>query len=181
MKVTKYSEPWDWFEVHSFFSTEEDFNKIDEFSKNISIYDKRSSKVLYREDNEEVYHMLYDRMKVLCNKIGFTITDNMDLYVQFDNIKPGWAYSKVHSDHNKKFVTFVMAVSEEGTGTHLYSKDRTTYIKTTDWIQNGGNGFIRQDHSWHDFDAKGLTNDRRTVICMIAEKGWDDEYRYGTK
>ena len=110
-------------------------------------------------------------MRELCKEIEFEITDNMEITIQFDIIKPDWSYNKVHSDNPKKFVTFVMAISDEGTGTHLYSTDRTTFIKTTDWIQNGGNGFIRKDDTWHDFDSKGLTDYRRTALIMLAEKG----------
>ena len=172
MRVIKHSDPWAWFEVHDFFGNDRDFEYINEFSNGLPSNDWRNMTVV-REG--AVYDLLLDRMRKLCREIEFDLDlkNKHEFTVQFDNIRPNWAYDKVHSDNPKKFVTFVLALSDKGTGTHLYSRDRSTYIKTTDWIRNGGNGFIREEDSWHDFDSKGLTRMRRTAICMIAEKGWD--------
>lgn len=172
MRVIKHTDPWDWFEVHDFFGNDRDFEYINDFSNDLPSNDWRNMTVV-REG--AVYDLLLDRMRKLCREINFDLDlkNKHDFTVQFDNIRPNWAYDKVHSDNPKKFVTFVLALSDKGTGTHLYSRDRSTYIKTTDWIRNGGNGFIRKDDTWHDFDSKGLTRMRRTAICMIAEKGWD--------
>jgi hypothetical protein len=172
MRVIKHSDPWDYFEVHGFFGNMEDFEIVDRFSKDIPSREPRTMTVI-REGI--VYDLLLDRMRKLCREIGFDLDleNTHEFTAQFDNIRPGWAYDKVHSDNPKKFVTFVLALSEQGTGTKLYTRDRSTYVKTTDWIRNGGNGFIRQDDTWHDFDSHGLTRMRRTAICMIAEQGWD--------
>jgi len=172
MKVIKHSEPWEYFEVHDFFTDELAFEYINQFSKEIPSREPRTMTVLR---NGRVYDLLLDRMCELCREIEFDLDleNKHEFTVQLDNIRPGWAYDKVHSDNPKKFVTFVLALSDSGTGTQLYSQDRTNYVKTTSWIKNGGNGFIRTDNSWHDFDAKGLTRERRTAICMIAEQGWD--------
>lgn len=173
MRVVKHSDPMDYFEVRDFFGNMEDFEIVNDFSKNISSREPRTITVI-REGI--VYDLLLDRMRKLCREIGFDLylENTHEFTVQFDNIRPGWAHDKIHSDNPKKFVTFVLALSDNGTGTHLYSQDRTTYIKTTDWIKNGGDGFIRTDNkSWYDFDAKGLIRERRTAICMIAEQGWD--------
>jgi hypothetical protein len=158
--------------VHDFFGNDRDLEYINEFSKDLPSNDWRNMTVV-REG--AVYDLLLDRMRKLCIEIDFDfdLKNKHDFTVQFDNVRPNWAYDKVHSDNPKKFVTFVLALSDKGTGTHLYSRDRSTYIKTTDWIKNGGNGFIRKEDTWHDFDSKGLTRMRRTAICMIAEKGWD--------
>ncbi len=112
-------------------------------------------------------------MLELCNHIDYKIPSSYDITVQLDSIIPNWKYNKIHNDNSKKFVTFVLAISDNGTGTHLYSQNKKDYIKTTDWIQNGGNGFIRTDNSWHDFDSVELTDIRRTAIIMLAEKDWD--------
>ena len=172
MRVVKHSDPWDYFEVHDFFGNDRDLEYINEFSNDLPSNDWRNMTVV-REG--AVYDLLLDRMRKLCIEIDFDfdLKNKHDFTVQFDNVRPNWAYDKVHSDNPKKFVTFVLALSDKGTGTHLYSRDRSTYIKTTDWIKNGGNGFIRKEDTWHDFDSKGLTRMRRTAICMIAEKGWD--------
>ena len=172
MRVVKHSDPWDYFEVHDFFGNDRDLEYINEFSNDLPSNDWRNMTVV-REG--AVYDLLLDRMRKLCVEIDFDfdLKNKHDFTVQFDNVRPNWAYDKVHSDNPKKFVTFVLALSDKGTGTHLYSRDRSTYIKTTDWIKNGGNGFIRKEDTWHDFDSKGLTRMRRTAICMIAEKGWD--------
>ena len=172
LRVVKHSDPWDYFEVHDFFGNDRDLEYINEFSNDLPSNDWRNMTVV-REG--AVYDLLLDRMRKLCVEIDFDfdLKNKHDFTVQFDNVRPNWAYDKVHSDNPKKFVTFVLALSDKGTGTHLYSRDRSTYIKTTDWIKNGGNGFIRKEDTWHDFDSKGLTRMRRTAICMIAEKGWD--------
>jgi len=172
MRVVKHSDPWDYFEVHDFFGDQRHFNYIDGFSKTLPEKEWRNMTVV-REGR--VYDLLLDRMRKLCREIEFDLDlkNKHEFTVQFDSIRPGWAYDKVHSDNPKKFVTFVLALSEQGTGTKLYTRDRSTYVKTTDWIRNGGNGFIRQDDTWHDFDSMGLTRMRRTAICMIAEQGWD--------
>lgn len=169
MKVIKHNHPWDWFEVHNFIS-EEHFQAIKAHANTLERYDERSMHVVKKG---WAYDIIADAMEDLCDSIGFKIENNHEIVVQFDIIKPGWAYNKIHSDHEKKLVTFVMAISDEGTGTQLYSNDKSTYIKTTDWIPNGGNGFIRKDNTWHDFDSKGLNDYRVTAIVMLAEKGWD--------
>lgn len=171
MKVIKHSEPWDWFEVHNFLSDEE-FHSVRIYAENQDVHDTERTMHVLRSGY--AYDIMATAMRELCKEIEFVITDEMEITIQLDAIEPDWAYDKVHSDNEKKLVTFVMAISDEGTGTHLYSKDRTTYVKTTNWIQNGGNGFIRKDDTWHDFDSKGLTDYRRTAIIMVAERGWDN-------
>lgn len=172
MKVIKHSDPWDYFEVHDFFGNLEHFEFVNGFSKTLPENEWRNMTVV-REGR--VYELLLDRMRKLCTEIEFDLDlkNKHEFTVQFDNIRPNWGYDRIHSDNPKKFVTFVLALSDEGTGTKLYTKDRSTYVKTTDWIKNGGNGFIRKEDTWHDFDSRGLKYMRRTAICMIAEQGWD--------
>lgn len=169
MEVIHFYEPWYHFEVRDFLSSD-NFSIVQQYSESLQIYADRSMHVI-REGY--VYDVLSAAMYELCDRIEYEIPMEHEITVQFDIIKPNWAYNKIHSDNPKKFVTFIMAISDEGTGTHIYDTDRETYIKTTEWVRNGGNGFIRKDNTWHDFDANGLTDYRRTAIIMLAEKGWD--------
>lgn len=170
MKVIKHSDPWDYFEVHEFLS-QQDFHAVRVYAENQHV--QNVDRTMHVLRSGYAYDIMATAMRELCAEIEFDITDDMEITIQLDTIKPGWAYNKVHSDNEKKYVTFVMAISDTGTGTHLYTCDKSTYVKTTDWIQNGGNGFIRKDDTWHDFDSKGLTDLRRTAIIMVAQKGWD--------
>lgn len=170
MNIIKHKKPWEHFEVHNFLDTH-NFNSVKMFAKNLTVTNDRSMKVLRTGD---IYSILSDAMRMFCNSISYCPPADHEITVQLDAIKPGWAYNKVHTDNPKKWVTFVMAISETGTGTHLYSKDRQSLIKTTNWIPNGGYGFIRKNNTWHDFDAIGLSDIRRTAIIMLAEKGWDN-------
>ena len=169
MKIIKHSYPWNYFEVHNFLPLSE-FNSVKIYAESQPVTDDRSMTVLR---SGYVHDILARAMYKLLDKIEYGPLAEHEITVQLDAIKPGWAYDKIHADNPKKWVTFVMAISDEGTGTHLYTTDRQTLAKTTDWIPNGGNGFIRRDNTWHDFDAKGLTDIRRTAIVMLAEKGWD--------
>lgn len=169
MRIIKHSYPWNYFEVHEFLPLLE-FNSVKIYAESQPVTADRSMTVLR---SGYVYDLLSTAMYDLCDKIGYQPLVEHEITVQLDSIKPGWTYNKIHADNPKKLLTFVMAISTEGTGTHLYTTDRQTLAKTTDWIPNGGNGFIRKDDTWHDFDAKGLTDIRRTAIIMLAEKAWD--------
>ena len=169
MKVIQHSEPWEHFEVHDFLDSS-DFNSIKIYAESFQLNADRTMNVLR---SGYVHDILARAMYKLLDEIKYTPLVEHEITVQLDAIKPGWAYNKIHADNPKKWVTFVMAISDQGTGTQLYTKDQQTLVKTTDWIPNGGNGFIRKEDTWHDFDAKGLTDIRRTAIVMLAEKGWD--------
>jgi hypothetical protein len=169
MKVIQHSEPWEHFEVHDFLDSS-DFNSIKIHAESLPLNADRTMNVLR---SGYVHDILARAMYKLLDEIKYTPRVEDEITVQLDAIKPGWAYNKIHADNPKKWVTFVMAISDQGTGTQLYTKDQQTLVKTTDWIPNGGNGFIRKEDTWHDFDAKGLTDIRRTAIVMLAEKGWD--------
>lgn len=170
MRVVRHDNPWDHFEVHDFLDPAE-FNSVKIFAENQPVISDRTMTVLR---SGYVHDILARAMYKLLDEIKYSALMEHEITVQLDAIKPGWAYDKIHSDNPKKWVTFVMAISDEGTGTQLYTKDQQTLVKTTDWIPNGGNGFIRREDTWHDFDAKGLTDIRRTAIVMLAEKGWDN-------
>ena len=169
MKVIQHSKPWEHFEVHDFLDSS-DFNSIKIYAESLPLNADRTMNVLR---SGYVHDILARAMYKLLGVIKYTPLVEHEITVQLDAIKPGWAYNKIHADNPKKWVTFVMAISDQGTGTQLYTKDQQTLVKTTDWIPNGGNGFIRKEDTWHDFDAKGLTDIRRTAIVMLAEKGWD--------
>ncbi len=169
MKVIQHSEPWEHFEVYDFLDPS-DFNSVKTYAESLPVNADRTMNVLR---SGYVHDMLSRAMYKLLKEIKYSPLAEHEITVQLDAIKPGWAYNKIHADNPKKWVTFVMALSDEGTGTHLYTTDQQTLVKTTEWIPNGGNGFIRKEDTWHDFDAKGLTDIRRTAIVMLAEKGWD--------
>lgn len=167
--ITHFYEPWYHFEIQNML-TPENFSLVKQYSESLEQYDSRS---MYVIRDGEIYDILSSAMKRICKEINYNPPVDHEITIQFDNIVPNWAYNKIHSDNPKKFVTFIFAISDEGTGTHIYSTDKSELVKTTNWVQNGGNGFIRADDTWHDFDAKGLTDIRRTAIIMLAEKGWD--------
>jgi len=169
MKIIKHYTPWNYFEVHDFL-LQNDFKKLKLYAESLPVTTDRNMTVLR---NGNIYNILSSAMLELCNHIDYKIPSSYDITVQLDSIIPNWKYNKIHNDNSKKFVTFVLAISDNGTGTHLYSQNKKDYIKTTDWIQNGGNGFIRTDNSWHDFDSVELTDIRRTAIIMLAKKDWD--------
>jgi len=170
MIVNEYFKPWPYFEVYDFLNSQ-DFDIVREFSNSIPISESRRTSVVLHEGIE--HSILSSAMHELCQKIQYRITDGMEITVQFDVIAPGFDY-KIHNDNPKKYVTFVLAISEQGTGTNLYyANNKDSYYSTTKWIPNGGNGFVRQNYTWHDFNSIGLNDYRRTAIVMLAQKGWD--------
>jgi len=166
MIITHYKKPWPHFSITNLLSIE-NFLKIDEFSRKLNIYDTRSN---HQIRDGEIYHLLSNTIQEIADQLGIR-TDGLYKCVEFDIIQPGWAYNKIHNDNEHKVLTFVMAISKTGSGTHLFKeKKRDTYKKTTEWIPNGGNGFLRTNKTWHDFDSLTCTEPRRTAILLLTDK-----------
>lgn len=166
MKIKFYNKPWPHFSIKNLLN-KEDFDKVNEFSKSIEIKGKRNN---IQVRNGEIYNLLCSTIEEIAQLLNIN-TKGLYKAVEFDVIQPNWAYNKIHNDNEAKVLTFVMALSDTGTGTHLYkTKNKNTYVKTTKWLVNGGNGFLRSDITWHDFDSFCCSEPRRTALLFLTTK-----------
>lgn len=166
MIVEHFQDPWPHFSITNLL-TIEDFAKVDEFSQSLNIYNDRSN---HQIRQGEIYNLLSKTIENIASHLNLK-TKGLYKCVEFDIIRPGWSYNKIHSDNPHKVMTFVMAISKTGSGTHLFkNKNSNSYVKTTNWIPNGGNGFIRTENSWHDFDSLTCTEPRRTAILLLTKR-----------
>jgi|TARA_B110000503_G_scaffold62461_1_gene98910 hypothetical protein len=170
MKIEFYNDPWKHFTITNLLDIDA-FDRVNEFSKNISVTGDRNNIQVRSNNFPEMYNLLVPYIHKIASIAGIDDITNLYPAIEFDVIKPGWAYNKIHNDNPLKVMTFVLAISNTGSGTQLFKeKDTTTYVKTTNWLPNRGSGFIRNDHTWHDFDSLECTENRRTLLLMLSEK-----------
>lgn len=166
MTFTKVTEPWNHWLVRDFL-TEEDFAKVKEYSYSLPAY--TGNTYCDRVTEGVLFDMLQSKLFDLCAEIGYNTTGKGKYFaMEFMTMEPDYVYNKVHTDNPAKGLTFILGVSDEGTGTKLYS-DKTTYHSTTEWAQNGGTMFNPSTNtSWHCFDAIGCSEIRRTLQLFIV-------------
>ena len=88
---------------------------------------------------------------------------------QMQFIPRGWDYNTIHTDIPSKIFTFTVYISKNGKGTQIFSgPNMEDHVKTTDWKQNYGMGFIRTNDSWHNFGALE-DHDRVSITFFYRE------------
>src|SRR6056297_1963508 len=170
MNIEFYKKPWKHFSITNLLD-DKTFKKVNKFSKKIEAQNCRNNVQVRVTNYPVMYNLLKPYIYVIAKEVGITSTANLYPAVEFDVIKPGWAYNKIHNDNPSKVMTFILAISATGSGTHLYKNQvQSAYSKTTDWLPNGGNGFVRSNKTWHDFDSLQCTENRRTAILMLTKE-----------
>lgn len=164
MIVEKIENPWTQYLIHNFLP-QDVFNEFNEYSKNLPRYESRT---MHPFKEGKWHDLLVEPMSDLSDIMKYDFGRHY-LELQFDNIDIDWRYNKVHTDNPKKIFTFVLGLSDTGTGTKIY-KTKTQFSHQNPYIQNGGTAFFRGEHTWHDFDAIDCVEQRRTLIIMVCKK-----------
>lgn len=75
----------------------------------------------------------------------------------------------------KKFTMLYYLDYEEGNkeslGTDIYS-DKNTWIKTAPFIKNHALVFIPSDHTWHGFEKRQFSGERKSLIINYVTREW---------
>lgn len=174
MNVTYHTEPWVHEHITDFLDAES-FKQLQEFCL---------GEPLQQPDHKEPLRkvarytkLLIDRSEILkkCLSNFTLILKEKNLYSRYDERNvlfelaasyPGYYY-RLHEDSATKVYSFILYVHGEGEGTELYSKDKTTLVKTVDWELNTGMGFKREEHTWHNLGARNVSVPRYTLNMIL--------------
>lgn len=176
MEIIEESYPWKHWMISDFLSAE-DFQKVKDAHENIPVDEHTNIHVNFLNKGR-VKDLITIAALKFAQEIDFDMTDHT-VECAMVNMKPNVKYNKIHCDALWKKATFVIGVSEQGTGTHIYEKkDPAYYVNTTTYKQNGGMMFFRKSNvTWHDYDSLGLEDIRRTILIWITTDELQNEYR----
>ena len=182
MKIFYESKPYLHFFVENFYSDsefKEITNELNSLYKPIT--DDRI--VLDLKFVSKKFDLIINPFVTLANLVAESIQPdllekfNSDKYIpaaQMQFNPKGWDYGNIHTDIPSKIFTFTVYMSEFGKGTQIFEGPTwDDHVKTAEWVQNGGMGFIRTDDSWHNFGAD-KKNDRVTITFFYREA---EEYK----
>lgn len=164
MIVEKIEKPWTQYLIHNFLP-EDIFYEFNEFSKSLP---RRQPRTMHTYNEGKWHDLLKQPIANLSEIMKYNFSKHY-LELQFDNIDIDWRYNKVHTDNPKKIFTFVLGLSDTGTGTKIY-ETKTKFSHQNPYVKNGGTAFFRSENTWHDFDAIDCIEQRRTCIIMICKK-----------
>ena len=180
MNITFFDNPWQHFEVTDFLSTDE-LQEARKVFRGIGIPDKETPRLPFeinpknvmREKMREVYNFLVPKFIYLCNEVDSFDENTEEIIIEADTIYPGFEYP-IHNDLWTKKLSFVLQISEKGTGTRLYEySDGSGNKRTVNWVPGGGGGFIRNKIHWHSFDTLVDDTIRQTFILTKRHKDVD--------
>ena len=172
MDIIWCNEPWRHFEVKNFL-TDEEFVLVKEYFDTLSEPDGLTGDT-YRQKNRHTTHhtpetsnkltnMIRDRFIDLCKRVDTWDEEEEAVYVDYERMYPGFTWN-IHKDDFTKKISFILHISDSGTGTRIHeTQDGLGGKRTASWIPAGGNGFVNQDHTWHNFDVLDDIEIRKTV------------------
>jgi hypothetical protein len=118
-------------------------------------------------EQENIFNIL---SKAFTNLLKELNCDSNPYYCfQLGRTSPKYCY-KTHQDEVDKIFTFVYHISEKGVGTRLHLTEKDPYVKTTKWIRNGGQGFFRDEHTWHSYDTLDFDDIRQCIVMILYKK-----------
>lgn len=194
MKITHENMPWPHHTIHNFFSDDE-YKKVYDYMMSLPIYEEGhmlfefeptnqypEPKVITRISNggpfitkvvsifDETINEIFDRrFKELLDELQIDWTKESRFFQHKLSIQaPNTGWNLIHEDLPPKVYNLMIHISETGVGTVLYT-NRTpeSYVKKTEWIPNGGQGWdIFYDSGyWHD--VTNLDNDRYRYVIRL--------------
>jgi hypothetical protein len=176
MKVEFSNNPWKHAEVKNFFN-DDDFKLVNNFSKTVEKPNERGKRKSYVIENDTtdkyekyIREICWNPYRNLLEKVGFELKSHHFLDLQFDCISPDFFY-KIHTDLEEKLFSFVLYLSDQGKGTHLYSSNEDEIpAKSIEWQKNCGIGFQRTNNTHHNFDTLGNSYYRRSLLMTIFDE-----------
>lgn len=151
MKIKKHDDPWEYYEISEILD-ETEFSIAEEYSSLYPVLEKNRHKNFVEKQNP-VYQIFKKVIVDFCSQIGYNTTGK---YFLLENsiCGPNFKYNSIHQDNENKALTMVFYLSESNLGTKLF-RDKTpdSFVKSSNWIQNGGMAFVRTNGTYHDFEA----------------------------
>ena len=180
MDINHYNKPWKHFEVSNFLTSEE-LQKVRSYFDTLSVPDGITGEDYRQQNRHTTYHipshtnnsltdMIRNRFIELCKKVDFYDPEEEEIHVDYERMYPGFTWH-MHRDQFTKKISFILHISESGTGTRIHEKkDGSGDNRTAAWIVGGGNGFVNKDNTWHNFDVLDDTEIRKTVCITKRPK-----------
>jgi len=196
MNIRKINDPWLHTEVTEYFSFSE-FKKIQEYFTALEI--DTSSAITIHFENDKKYngevsssHIIsvvksfnVKRQSMFCNELDEIFKKRYKEYLTQCNINPEqdnyyFDFSlmiqppnflgHIHLDHACRANTLIIHISEEGTGTGIYTDNNDDgFVKYTDWHPNGGVGWMSNEASWHRV-VNNKSTDRYIFRSMLFDR-----------
>lgn len=184
MQINYEESPYFYFLVDNFYTSEE-FSYI--YKKSFELVDETTRNHCRQTNHRRVFDLIWEDIawgkvihpfetltQTVCSEKNPKLLEkiNSPTYgpaAQMQFIPRGWDYNKPHTDIPSKIFTFTVYISENGKGTQVFSgPNMEDHVKTTDWQQNSGMGFIRTYDSWHNFGALE-DHDRVSITYFYRE------------
>ena len=166
-------EPWKHFEVRDFLTSEE-LQEVRNYFDTLSMPDGITGKDHRQQNRHTEYFtptrelnavsaMIKSRFIELCQVVDSWNENEEEIHIDYERMYPGFEWH-MHRDQFTKKISFILHISESGTGTRIHEKeDGSGANRTAAWIVGGGNGFLNKDNTWHNFDVLDDKEVRKTV------------------
>lgn len=124
---------------------------------------KQKEKFEPTEVDKNIFYMLSKSFLNLCENINFNYCKkNPLIQIEFNSFSSDYDYY-MHLDARNKPLVFIYHLSDKGLGTDLHSTPDGPCVKTTNWIPNGGSGFLNHRKAWHTYTNKGQDYVRQSI------------------
>jgi hypothetical protein len=166
MKIKRNNDPWEYYEISEILN-EEELNKAKEYSSLYSVPEEKRHKN-FVENHNPVYQIFKKVIVDFCKQIDFN-TNGKYFLLENSICGPKFKYNSIHQDNENKALTMVFYLSESNLGTKLF-RDKTTdsFVKYSNWVQNGAMAFVRTPETYHDFESND--NLRKTFNLIVVNK-----------
>ena len=176
MKLDWYDTPWQHFEVNNFLS-ENELQDVRQYFSTLSVPQSGNDHLRHNTiispvcEKNAISKIISDRFIELLNQTPVKWDESkLEIWMEYDRIYPNFGW-KIHNDLDTKLVSFILHISDKGTGTRLFeNEDGSGDKRIVNWIPGGGGGFVRGDKTWHSFDTFEHDTMRHTVILTARLK-----------
>lgn len=199
MKIEYEINPWEYHTIKDFFSDDE-YKQVHDYMYSLPVYDEGHMLFEFEPDNnypepkiitrisnagpfitkvvsvfDENINEIFDRrFKELLDNLGIDWQKESRFFQHKLSIQaPNTGWNLIHEDLPPKVYNLMIHISETGVGTVLYTdKTPDSYVKQTDWIPNGGQGWdIFYDSGyWHDVTNLGNDKYRYVIRLMLIDR-----------
>lgn len=179
MKVTKSTQPFDHYVVENILPLDL-YELVRERAVNWPKPDRegtRQNRAIVDTDvptyrgldtiyDPELYDAIKSRMiPILKDHLDFEVTDEHSLLIEYNAVAQGYA-REIHTDAKFKVATLVWYLSNDGSGTMVYDKNKENPIQVP-WTPNGGLFFERTETSWHSYHSSRPLRETINIIIGV--------------
>jgi len=199
LDISTLDNPWPYHQVENFFTLDE-FQKVYDYMMTLPVYEKGHMLFEFEPDNtyphpkditrhsnvgpfitrivsaynQEIKDIFDFRFKKFLDSIDLDYSSPSRFFQYKLSIQsPDTGWNLIHEDLPPKVYNLMIHISKTGVGTVLYtSKNINSFVKYTDWIPNGGQGWdVDYDSGyWHDVTNLGNQNYRYVIRLMLLDK-----------